>query len=55
MGKMALEALVVQRQYCPVSDNTILNFLNIYSSKRLKVASRHSPRFPLEPKRWEHV
>src|SRR5258706_6801540 len=45
----------VQRQYCPVSDNTILNFLNICSSKRLKVASRHSPPVSLEPKRWEHV
>ena len=29
--------------------------MNIYSSKRLRVASRHSPRFPLEQKRREHV
>ena len=29
--------------------------MNIYSSKRLRVASRHSPRFPLEQKRQEHV
>jgi hypothetical protein len=29
--------------------------MNIYSSKRLKVASRHSPRFPPEQKRREHV
>jgi hypothetical protein len=28
--------------------------MNIYGSKRLKVASRHSPRFPLEQKRREH-
>ncbi len=29
--------------------------MNIYSSKRLSVASRHSPRFPLEQKRREHI
>ncbi len=30
--------------------------MNIYSSKRLKVASRHSPpRFPAEQKGREHV
>jgi hypothetical protein len=30
--------------------------MNIYSSKRLKVASRHSPpRFPLGQKRREHI
>jgi hypothetical protein len=29
--------------------------MNIYSSKRLKVISRHSPRFPLGQKRREHV
>ncbi len=36
-------------------DNNVLYFMNIYSSKRLRVASRHSPRFPLEQKRREHV
>jgi hypothetical protein len=36
-------------------DNTVLYFMNIYSSQRLKVAFRHSPRFPLEQKRREHV
>ena len=29
--------------------------MNIYSSKRLKVASRRSPRFPFEQKRREHI
>ncbi len=29
--------------------------MNTYSSKRLKVASRHSPRFPLGQKRRKHI
>ena len=29
--------------------------MNIYSSKRLRVASRHPPRFPLGQKRREYV
>ena len=29
--------------------------MNIYSSKRLRVVSRHSLRFPLGQKRREHV
>ena len=36
-------------------DNNVLYFMNIYSSKRLKVASRHSPRFPLGQKRRKHI
>jgi len=29
--------------------------MNIYSRKRLKVASRHSPRFPLGQKSRKHI
>ncbi len=29
--------------------------MSIYSSKRLSVTSRHSPRFPLEQKWREHI
>jgi hypothetical protein len=36
-------------------NNTVLYCMNIYSSKRLKMASRHSPRFLLEQKRRKHV
>jgi hypothetical protein len=41
---------------CRCRDNNVLYFMNIYSSKRLRVASRQSPpRFPLEQKRREYV
>ena len=36
-------------------NNTVLYCMNIYSSKRLKMASRHSPQFPLGQKRREHI